>query len=434
MILKSGLQADLRTVIVETWGAGLHYFTGNRDHNIQLRLRANHRNLSVSEHGIFEQVLKGTRNSEANRRIARRMSAGSEEVDVFHAVGLPYIVPELRNGDGEIEAADHGRLPLLVDDHHLSGEPHLRAPTAAVLSAQLQTLTQKTATTTAAATLRWVCWIRPHHDVIDADARGRFRHQARRIGERFGVRVFCGVESAVDADGAVVLNGDVRADVDVVLADCSLVGAVLSREAATKRLLRVVESGRVDGLARLNGRRLLVHDGVDIDAHAVLLACAQQHVFVEVSGEPDRLDLDHRGCRVARDVGAALAITGRASNVVELDRRRFATWQARRGWVTPLSVLNALEIDEVGRRFKRGGTTPLPDDSHDSDDDGASLHAVDRAVAVVNEHDPLQAPLSTDMRERLEKFLIGAVDDDLRHRLERGGHNALQRAFALLAG
>ena len=97
-------------------------------------------------------------------------------------------------------------------------------------------------------------------------------------------------------------------------------------------------------------------------------------------------------------------------------------------------MLNALEIDEVGRRFKRGGTTPLPDDSHDSDDDGASLHAVDRAVAVVNEHDPLQAPLSTDMRERLEKFLIGAVDDDLRHRLERGGHNALQRAFALLAG
>ncbi|HEY1100931.1 MAG TPA: hypothetical protein VGF99_18475, partial [Myxococcota bacterium] len=427
VILDSGLQADLRTVIVENWGAGLHYFTGSRAHNIQLRLRANRRDLSISEHGIYEQVLKGTKNSEANRRIARRMSAGTEEADVFHAVGLPFIAPELRNGDGEIEAADAGRLPLLVDDAHLVADHHLRASSAAMLSSLLQVLKL------APAPLAWVCWLRPLADVVDAAARARFRREARAVGERFGVHVFCGVECSVDVDGHAVIDDAVRADVDVVLADCSVpAGVELDEAAATKRLITLIESQRIDGLSRVLGRRLLVDDGVALDLHAVLLRCARRGVFVEVSGEPDRLDLDFRGCRIARDVGALLGITARADDIVGIDRRRFAVWQARRGWVTPASVLNTLDVGAVRRRFGRGGHTAIPDG--DVDLAGPLTVTALPAAAVVVERDGLEVPLSAEMQARVQAFLMGGVDDELKKLLERRGGNALQTAFALLAG
>lgn len=447
MILDSGLQADLRTITPETWGAGLHYFTGNRAHNIQLRLRGNHRNVSISEHGIYEQVLKGHGTGEANRRIARRLSAGTEEVDVFTVVGLPFIAPELRAGEGEIEAADHGKLPLLVEEHHLIGDASLRAPTAAVLAAQLQAMTRQP--------LRWVCWIRDAVDVVDTDARARFRREARLVGERFGVRVFCGVEVAVDDNGHVDIADDVRADLDVVVGDCSVSASsggptsqevpsstkpqsrfslspqTLTRAQATQRLIAVVESGRVDGLSRVNGRKLLQHDGVDIDVYAVLLACARHGVFVEVSGEPDRLDLDHRSCHTARDVGAALSITARAADVASLERRRYGLWQARRGWVTASSVLNAFDVDEVARRFKRGGRTAIVEGDVAAIEIEMAEPVSASSTAMVEA--PLHKPLTPELRERIEAFLMGAVDDDLRRRLEQDGGNALQSAFALLA-
>ena len=420
MILHSGLQADLRIVIPENWGAGLHYFTGNRAHNIQLRLRANYRNLSVSEHGIYEQVLKGARNSEANRRLARRMSAGTEEVDVFNVVGLPFIAPELRAGEGELEAADHGKLPLLVEEEHLIGDVALHAPTAAMLAAQLQALARQP--------LRWVCWIKEASDVVNADARARFRREARLVGERFGVRVFCGVEVAVDDRGHVDIDDDVRADLDVVVGDCT-VSTTLTRAQATQRLITVVEGGRVDGLSRVNGRKLLQHDGVDLDVYAVLLTCARHGVFVEVSGEPERLDLDHRSCHTARDVGAALSITARADDVAGLQRRRYGLWQARRGWVTASSVLNALDIDEIARRFKRGGRTAIPDGDVTAID--VVEDALAKTMAIIEA--PLHKPLSPALRERIEAFLMGTVDDELRQGLQADGGNALQAAFALLA-
>jgi DNA polymerase (family 10) len=267
-----------------------------------------------------------------------------------------------------------------------------------------------------------VCWLRPIAAVVDDEARLRFRHDAHKLSERCGVRVFTGCELSVGLDGALALPDAVRAELDVVVADCALPPNTLPKGEATARALSVVASGLVDGLSHLTGRELLVHDGNELDVRVVLMACARQKVFVEVSGEPDRLDLDHRSCRVARDLGTMLSITARAADVPELDRRRFGVWQARRGWISPLTVLNAWPVVDAERFFCRGGRLPLPALSTVEDDEVAP--AAPELLAV---------PLAPDVRARIEAFLVGGDDDELRVALERRGGNALSAAFALLA-
>lgn len=415
IILDNGLQADLRTVTPENWGAGLHYFTGSKAHNIKLRVRANARKLSVSEHGIYERRIKGRGHGEENRKIAPRLTAGTEEADVFRVLDLPFIVPELRQGDGEIEAAAQGKLPLLVDDTDLVADTHLRAANLKTAVAQVQQLQH-------ARPLSWLCWLRPLDTILDDEARLRFRHDAQKLSERCGLRVFAGTELSAGLDGSLALPDVVRAELDVVVVECALPPNTLPKGEATARVLSVVASGLVDGLSHLTGRELLVHDGNELDVRVVLMACARQKVFVEVGGEPERLDLDHKSCRVARDLGTMLSITARATDVPELDRRRFAVWQARRGWISPLTVLNAWPVVEAERFFGRGGRVPLPALSADEDDDGA--------LAVP---ELLTLPLTADVRARVEAFLVGADDDELRLALERRGGNALSAAFALLA-
>lgn len=440
VVLENRMQADLRCVSVESFGAGLHYFTGSQQHNIHLRMRANDRGLAISEHGVYERKLFGRGQGDENRKIARKISSGTHEHEIFSAVGLPFIVPEIREAEGEIDAAEAGRLPRLIELADLRGDLRLMAHSSSEAADLL-----------VAGKARghdYGCWVKPALDVADKAAAQAFVRAARQLEDRLQIRVFCGVSVLVDSSGSVDLDEEVRRTVDVVTGIAhGLHGTLdLDKQAHTERLVRVVSSGRIDVLAHTTGRRLLEEGGAgaELELHPVLLAAARHRVAVEVSGDPARLDLDARGCRADREVGALLSLTSAATRVDETTRLQQAVWQARRGWVEDALVLNAQRRSVVeawvserrpGRVTSERGTrlsgwvqAAVVD---------ADAEANDVAAVVAPEDAELDAalrqrPLTTSTRERLEGFLAGDEDPRLRRALEVDDANALQRAFEIL--
>ncbi len=432
VVLQSHMQADLRIVVVESFGAGQHYFTGSQQHNIHLRMRANERGLAISEHGVYERKLFGRGQGDENRKIARRLSLGTHEHEIFAAVGLPFIAPEIREADGEIDAADAGKLPRLVEVSDLRGDLRVLAQAPAEATALL-----------AAHKARghdYGCWVKPAVDVDDVAA---FVRAAKSIEDRLGMRVFCGVAAVVDAAGAIDVDDAVCADVDVVVGYAHPLHRVhdLDKEAQTLRLVRAVQSGRIDVLAHLTGRRLLAEGGsaAELEVHPILLAAARNRVVVDVSGDPVRLDLDARGCRADREVGALLSLTAAATTVDETARLQEAVWQARRGWVEAGLVMNAQRVEAVESwvRERHPGRTRAPSarlsawvPSSSSSSSSSSPQQEDPAQALLAKL--LAKPLGDDERTRLENFLAGDEDLALRRALESDGQNALQRAFEIL--
>lgn len=430
VVLENRMQVDLRCVAVENFGAGQHYFTGSQQHNIHLRMRANDRGLAISEHGVYERKLFGRGQGDENRKIARRITTGTHEHEIFTAVGLPFIVPEIREAEGEIDAAEAGKLPRLIELADLRGDLRLEANSTSEAQALL-----------AAHKARgheYGCWVKPALDVATAKDAEAFVRAARQIEDRLQLRVFCGVSVLVDKAGGVDIADDVVRAVDLVVGVAHPLFAVhdLDKAAQTQRLVNAVTSGRIDVLSHLTGRRLLEEGGgaADVELHPILLAAARHRVAVEVSGDPRRLDLDARGCRADRDVGAMLSLTSGATTVDETARLQQAVWQARRGWVEDGLVLNAQRTAVVESFFgERRPARPA--------DRGARLStwvAPSEVSAVVDDaRTALDAalaarPLADETRVRLENFLAGDEDLPLRRALEDNGDNALQRAFQIL--
>ncbi len=437
VVLENRMQADLRVVAVESFGAGLHYFTGSQQHNIHVRLRANERGLAISEHGVYERKLFGRGQGDENRKIARRITLATNEAEIFSSVSLPFIVPEIREADGEIEAADAGKLPRLIDLAELRGDLNLSASSSSDAAALL-----------AAHKARghsWGCWMRPVVTLATADDVAAFTQQARSLEDRLQMRVLCGVSVGIDRHGDVDVSDAVRAAVDVVagVAHPALRLYDLDKAGHTARLVKALSSGRIDVLRHLTGRRLLpVNDsgaagaqaddgaGADLDLHAVLLTAARHRVAVEVSGDPRRLDLDARGCRADREIGALLSLSSAATSPAETAQLQQAVWQARRGWVEAALVLNARGADDVDAWLadrRPSGRARAPRLS-------AWVAPAQPVLGSELQQALAARPLSSALRDRLAALLAGVDDDELHRALEADGGNALQRAFEILVG
>ncbi len=330
--LRSGLQVDLRVVARESWGAALYYFTGSKAHNIAVRAIARRAGLKINEYGVF----RGT------ARIA-----GRTEEEVFAAVGLPWIAPELREDRGEIDAARAGRLPRLVEPSDLRGDLQAHttdsdgrdtldamARAAEALGHEYLAITDHTKAVRVAGGL---------------DRRG-FLSQMRRVdalNRRLSkLTVLKGAEVDVLEDGSLDLDDETLSALDVVLV------AVhskfdLPQEVQTRRLLRALEHPSVDVLAHPTARHLGRRRPIDFDANAVFRAAAERGVLLEVNAQPERLDLDDVACREAVGLGARLAVSTDAHAVAELGFLRWGVDQARRGWVEKKDVANALPLDEL---------------------------------------------------------------------------------------
>ena len=332
--LACGLQADLRVVPKESYGAALHYFTGSKAHNIAVRKLGIARGLKVNEYGVWR----------GEKRIA-----GETEESVYAAVGLPYIEPELRENQGELEAARAGKLPRLVELADLRGDLHAHTKaTDGHASARDMALAAK------AAGLQYLA-ITDHSRRL-AMARGldvrRLEKQMAEIddlnGELSGITLLKGIEVDILEDGTLDLPDSVLGKLDVVVAAVHG-GFKLSRARQTARILAALDSPCVHILAHPSGRLIGEREPYDVDMLAVVRKAKARGVALELNAHPDRLDLNEVHCRMAKDEGVLVAIGSDAHGVDGFEVLRYGVGQARRGWLENKDVLNTRTLAELRR-------------------------------------------------------------------------------------
>jgi DNA polymerase (family 10) len=340
VLLSGGFQADLRLVARDSRGAALQYFTGSKTHNIAVRDRAIDRGLKLNEYGVFR--------IEDDSRVA-----GATESDVYAALGLAWIPPELREGAGEIEAAADGRLPQLIERGDLRGDLHMHTT---------ETDGRDTARTMAEAArgagLEYIA-ITDHSQSLamanGLDERRALEH-ARRIrslnGELEGIRVLAGIECDIKPDGSLDLADDCLAALDIVVA--SVHSAFnQDRQQMTDRLLRALDNPYVDVLGHPTGRLLLRREPYPLDLDAVMERAARAGVAMEINCLPDRLDLNDQHAKVARDRGVRLVISSDAHARQALGVVQWGIVVARRAWLEPKDVLNTLPFDQFSAALRR---------------------------------------------------------------------------------
>lgn len=329
--LKCGLRVDVRVLEEESYGAALHYFTGSKAHNVAVRERAKELGLKVSEYGVFRA------------KDEKRLS-GADEEDVFKAVGLPFIPPELREDRGEIQAAEKGELPKLIEPADIRGD--LQMHTKATDGKNSITEMAHKAKEMGYAYIA----ITDHSKAVRVagglDEKGLARHlqEIEKVGRQIsGMRIFKGVEVDILADGSLDLKDDILKECDVVLAS---VHSRFNMEEGemTRRIIKAIQNPYVSILAHPTGRLILEREAYKVNLKEVFQAAIDRGVVMEINAYPDRLDLRDVDARMAKEMGAKLVISTDAHSIVQLELMKFGVFTARRGWVEAKEVINTLPL------------------------------------------------------------------------------------------
>ncbi len=353
VVLENGLQADLRVLPPERYGTLLQYFTGSKDHNVRLRELAQARGLSLSEHALLREDGSET--------------LCATEADVYRALGLPLIPPELREDRGEIQAAREGKLPRLIELRELQSDLHTHSTWSDGKGSILE-MAQ-------AARLNGLkCLAITDHSqglgVTNGLTPERLRAQRREIDAVQGQLgpgfvLLQGTEVEIRADGTLDFTDDVLGDLDLVVASLHT-SLSQDRERVTGRLLNAIRNHNVDIIGHPTGRRLPNRDGADLDLEAVFKAAAECGVALEINSNPERLDLDGMYARRAVELGCLLAINTDAHGVNWFDHAQFGVLTARRGWVTADRVINTWSSEKLlawldERDLRRGASSRPPE-------------------------------------------------------------------------
>lgn len=338
--LWGGIQADIRLVPEGSRGASMQYFTGSKSHNIALRDRAISRGFKLNEYGLF-RVDDGA------------LVAGRTEADIYDALGLAYIPPELREGRGEIDAAERRALPDLIALEDMRGDIHSHT-TETDGRDGIETM----ALAARAAGLQYLA-ITDHSKAL-AMSNGLDEHRAlaharrvRDIGERLeGITLLAGIECDILPNGSMDLADDCLAELDVVVAS---VHSAFNQDASqmTDRLLRAISNPFVDIIGHPTGRILLRREPYKLDIPALIDAAAATGVALEINCQVDRLDLSDVNAKAARDRGVKMVISTDAHGVGGLRLMRWGVQVARRAWLTKEDVLNTRDVDEFRKALRR---------------------------------------------------------------------------------
>ncbi len=357
---ESGLQADLRIVPDEQFIFALHHFTGSKDHNVQLRQRALARGLSLSEWGLVPAAGDGTAKDKAESGHSRRLES---EAELFAALGLRAIPPELREGLGEIEAAEQGELPRLLVATDLRGAFHNHT----TASDGRNTLVEMTE---AAAALGWEYLGIADHSKASVQASGlneaRLLQQVADIralnaSRRFSTHVFAGTECDILADGRLDFDDSLLRQLDYVVV--SVHNAFAQDEATmTARIIRAIEHPCTTMLGHATGRLLLRREAYRVEVGRVLDAALAHGVVVELNASPWRLDLDWRHWRKAAERGLLCAINPDAHETEGLRHVLAGVNAARKGWLTADHVMTTWPLARVQAWLKarRDGGSASP--------------------------------------------------------------------------
>jgi DNA polymerase (family 10) len=338
VVLRSGMQVDLRVVPRDSYGAALFYFTGSKSHNIALRNMALEQDLKINEYGVFK---------------GKDQIAGETEEEIYGVFDLPYIPPELRENRGELEAASKGQLPQIITLEDLRGDlqSHTKASDG---NASLKEMAQ------AAQDRGYEYFAITDHSKyvavtqgLDAEGLARQIEEIDRLnGELDGIVLLKGVEVDILEDGSLDLVDDILKKLDLTI--CSIHSKFgLSREKQTERIIRAMDNPYFNILAHPTGRLIGERAPYDVDMERVMEAARERGCFLEINAQPKRLDLDDVYCKMAKEMGVKASISTDAHTVNELDYLRFGVGQARRGWLEAEDVLNTRSWKDLKKLLKR---------------------------------------------------------------------------------
>jgi|ERR1700736_111500 DNA polymerase (family 10) len=349
--LRSGIQCDLRVVSSTEYPFALNYFTGSKEHNIEMRGRALARGWTLNEYRLSklppDPKAKKVRAGRAVKRSTNRIPRIREEADLYRALGLDFVPPELRENCGEFEAAEKHSLPKLLAKENLRGTFHCHT----VASDGHNTLEEMAA---AAQDLGLEYLGIAEHSKSSMQAHGidaaKLKAQVaamRKLNKKFdGFRLFAGIECDILRDGKLDFPDEVLAELDFVVASIHSVFN-LSEAEMTKRVIRAMENPLVTILAHPTGRLLLKREPYSIDIPAVIEAAAATGTWIELNAAPKRLDLDWRWWPLAKEKGVKCVIDPDSHRTERLQDLWFGVGIARKGWLTKSDVMNCLPLGKI---------------------------------------------------------------------------------------
>jgi DNA polymerase (family 10) len=346
VVLGSGIAMDLRVVKDSQFPYTLHHFTGSKEHHISLRRRALSRNMTINDYGLFK-----------GKEPHLELVPCKNEADIYKALGLAYIEPELREDMGEIEAAAHGTLPELVQESDLLGVLHVHSTWS-----DGQNTIREMAEACIAHGFMYL-GITDHSKAaayaggLSEDSLRRQQEEIDRLNEEYAgrLRILKGTECDILKDGALDYTDEVLASLDFVVASIHS-NFNLSPEEQTRRMLRAISNPYVNIIGHPTGRILLGRAGYSLDMEAVVDAAAAQGVSIEINASPSRLDLDWRLVHRARDKGMKIPIDPDAHTLDGLDDMRYGIGIARKGWLSARDVVNTMKTEALLKFFKEQRT------------------------------------------------------------------------------
>jgi DNA polymerase (family X) len=345
VLLNHGVQADLRVVANLEFPFALCYFTGSKEHNVALRGRALQNAWTLNEYRLGPEP--------TSKRIPKPIPEIWTEADLYRALGLAYIPPELRENFGEIEAAEKGELPKLIELQNLRGTFHNHTS-----ESDGNNTLQEMADAAQELGLQYLGI--SDHSKSSFQAHGldekRLLSQVERIRELnkgFGdeFQIFCGVECDILKDGQLDFPDEVLAQLDYVVASVHA-SFTLSEKEMTQRITRAMQNRYVTILGHPSGRLLLSREPYQVDLGEIVKAAAETGTIIELNANPRRLDMDWRFWKVAKELGVRCAINPDAHSIHGLQDLWFGIQAARKGWLTREDVVNCLPLNEARKRLK----------------------------------------------------------------------------------
>ncbi|MFN2623276.1 MAG: DNA polymerase/3'-5' exonuclease PolX [Chthoniobacterales bacterium] len=342
--LRSGIQCDLRVVTAAEYPFALNYFTGSKEHNVVVRNRALQRGWTLNEYRLGEATVDP---AAKQKRTPQKIPAIREEADLYRALDLDYIPPELRENSGEFEAASAGKLPRLIETENLRGTFHCHTKA----SDGRNSLEEMAA---AAQELGLQYLGIADHSRSSIQARGldeaRLKVQVatiKKLNRDFeNFRLFAGVECDILRDGSLDFPDEILAALDYVVASIHS-AFTLSEAEMTKRIIRAMQNPHVTMLAHPTGRLLLRRDPYAVDIPAIIEAAGETGTWIELNAAPKRLDLDWRWWPLAKEKGVKCVINPDAHGVERLQDLWFGVGAARKGWLTKEDVMNCMPLGKI---------------------------------------------------------------------------------------
>lgn len=335
--LRGGIQADLRAVDRESFGSALQYFTGAKEHNVPLRQIAIDKGYKLNEYGLFKK--------ESDERVS-----GAKEEEIYHELGLDWIPPELRENQGEIEAAKEGKLPDLVELEEIKGDLQSHSDWS-----DGQNTIKEMANEAQNKGYEYIALTDHSQGLSVAEGLSSEEIQQRReeikeAQEEFEIEIMDGIEVDIKKDGSLDMDHETLEELDIVL------GAIhsnfkMDEEKQTERIVEAFETGLIDIFAHPTGRKIGEREGYNIYINKIIESAQKNDVILEINASPQRLDLDSLNAKEAKERGVLISLGTDAHGLNHLDFMRYGVAICRRGWLEADDVVNTLSYEDLVKRL-----------------------------------------------------------------------------------